>query len=271
MPSGDFNIDSFFDITYQIEFEGCPGSILEGMSGTTIDTIRIQQGTEATNNPPNSPSQLSGPSSGIVHDTLSYTSSATDPDGDTVKYGIDFHNDGVIDDWTEFYPSGVTITFHITFNTVGTYQLRLKAEDIHGAESGWSTPKTVIITEEINNPPNKPDTPTGETNGKTGTSYSYSSSTTDPDEDLVWYQWDWGDGNFSEWLGPFSSGITITTYHTWNEDGTYEIKVKAKDQHDESPWSDSLVVSMPKNKSLNVLNPWIFRLIQRFPILEYLL
>ena len=42
LPSGDFAVDSFFDITYQIGFEGCPGSILEDYAGTTTATIRMQ-------------------------------------------------------------------------------------------------------------------------------------------------------------------------------------------------------------------------------------
>ena len=42
LPSGDFAVDSFFDITYQIEFAGCPGSQLEGMAGTTTATIRME-------------------------------------------------------------------------------------------------------------------------------------------------------------------------------------------------------------------------------------
>ncbi len=41
-PSGDFVVDSFFDITYQIEFQGCPGSPLDGLSGTTMAITRIQ-------------------------------------------------------------------------------------------------------------------------------------------------------------------------------------------------------------------------------------
>lgn len=44
LPSGDFAVDSFFDITYQIEFEGCPGSPLQDFQGTTTATIRMQTG-----------------------------------------------------------------------------------------------------------------------------------------------------------------------------------------------------------------------------------
>ena len=36
LPSGDFQVDSFFDITYQIEYVGAPGSPLAGKSGTQV-------------------------------------------------------------------------------------------------------------------------------------------------------------------------------------------------------------------------------------------
>jgi hypothetical protein len=39
LPSGDFAVDSFFDIAYQVYFEGCPGSQLEDYSGTTTHTV----------------------------------------------------------------------------------------------------------------------------------------------------------------------------------------------------------------------------------------
>jgi hypothetical protein len=46
LPSGDYAVDSFFDITYQIEFEGCPGSQLDGYAGTTTATCRFFYGEE---------------------------------------------------------------------------------------------------------------------------------------------------------------------------------------------------------------------------------
>ena len=41
---GTFAVDSFFDVTYQIDFQGCPGSLLEGFGGSTTATVRIQTG-----------------------------------------------------------------------------------------------------------------------------------------------------------------------------------------------------------------------------------
>ncbi|MEW5795209.1 MAG: hypothetical protein AB1772_02500 [Candidatus Zixiibacteriota bacterium] len=45
LPDGNWNIDSFFDIEYRIDFVGAPGGPLAGMSGSTTATIRLQQGT----------------------------------------------------------------------------------------------------------------------------------------------------------------------------------------------------------------------------------
>ncbi|MCC6766477.1 MAG: hypothetical protein IT293_17590 [Deltaproteobacteria bacterium] len=44
---GDWNVDSFFDITYRIDFVGAPGGTLAGRSGSTTGTIRMQLGQEA--------------------------------------------------------------------------------------------------------------------------------------------------------------------------------------------------------------------------------
>jgi hypothetical protein len=44
---GLYNVDSFFDITYQIQYEGCPDSYyLADYSGTTTATVRMKQGSD---------------------------------------------------------------------------------------------------------------------------------------------------------------------------------------------------------------------------------
>ncbi|HIH29617.1 MAG TPA: PKD domain-containing protein [Thermoplasmata archaeon] len=97
-----------------------------------------------------------------------------------------------------------------------------------------------------NNPPEQPQRPTGKTSGNAGSTYLYSTSTTDADGDQVLYMWDWGDGNFSDWLGPYGSGLTASAQHSWDVKGTYSIRVKAKDTASaESNWSEPLAVTMP--------------------------
>jgi hypothetical protein len=101
-----------------------------------------------------------------------------------------------------------------------------------------------------NNYPNKPLRPSGEINGKTGIEYEYTTTTMDPDGDDIFYMFDWGNEMTSFILGPYESGEECSALGIWFEEGSYEIKVKAIDEHGaESDWSDPLVVSMPKSKN----------------------
>ena len=120
-----------------------------------------------------------------------------------------------------------------------------------------------------NQPPEKPEPPTGNESGVPGEVIEYSIvKTSDPDRDKISYIIDWGDGNQSFWV--YNSMGTIKLSHNWTERGTYEIRVKARDIYgSESEWSDPLTVTMPK--SINICNPWLLRLIQRFPIFEKIL
>ncbi len=114
-------------------------------------------------------------------------------------------------------------------------------------EYGAYTPYLVVETVDSgNNPPNKPDRPSGEMSGRVGGVYTYYSRSTDPDGDDIYYYIDWGDGSYSGWIGPYTSGSIVSASHTWITPGSYEIRVKAKDVHGaESEWSDPLPVSMP--------------------------
>ncbi len=76
--------------------------------------------------------------------------------------------------------------------------------------------------------------------------YTYTTTTSDSDSDSLYYMWSWGDGNTSGWYGPFESNVIASASHVWTEKGTYQIKVKAKDEHGfESDWSDPLTGKMP--------------------------
>ena len=61
----------------------------------------------------------------------------TDPDGDDVLYYIDW-GDGKNDDWSGPYESGKNITkTHAWPPITRLYEIRVKAKDIYGGESGW--------------------------------------------------------------------------------------------------------------------------------------
>ena len=83
---------------------------------------------------------------------------------------------------------------------------------------------------------------------------------------------DWGDGSSDDWHGPHQSDEEIIIVKTWEEMGTYEIKVKAKDNDElESEWSDPLSVTIPKTKVKNF--PFLNFLDNHpklFPILRYI-
>ena len=104
-------------------------------------------------------------------------------------------------------------------------------------------------------PPNKPSKPNGPSTVQVGNSYVYTSITTDPDGDNIYYLFDWGDGSNSGWKGPYYSGITVTAKNTWHSEDTYKIKVKAKDVNGkESDWSDPLSIDVVKTRSTNNMN-----------------
>jgi hypothetical protein len=93
-------------------------------------------------------------------------------------------------------------------------------------------------------PPYVPSKPSGSRYGYTGTFYSYSTSTTDPDGDEVKYTFDWGDGSNSE-TDYVSSGTLVSLFHSWSEAGTYSVRVKATDGGGAlSGWSDSQEVTI---------------------------
>jgi hypothetical protein len=74
-----------------------------------------------------------------------YSTKSSDLDGDMIKYGWDWDGDGTVDEWTDFYDSGVTVSTSRSWDEEDVYEIKVKARDEHGAESGWSEPLTVNV------------------------------------------------------------------------------------------------------------------------------
>ena len=196
------------------------------------------------NHPPNAPAMPAGPIAGYAWASYSYTTSATDPDGDALDYTFDW-GDGTASE-VKHISSGGTASASHAWSATGTYYVRAKAADSSGGVSAWSSQRTVKIA--ANRLPATPAVPSGPATGFTGAAYSYSTSAADPDKDKVKYTFDWGDGTSSE-TALVKSGIKASAAHVWNSPGEYQIKAKATDSKGgPSPWSGALKVTIAANQ-----------------------
>jgi hypothetical protein len=88
-------------------------------------------------------------------------------------------------------------------------------------------------------PPEIPTKPDGPEQWFLNVECTFTSTTTEPEGEDMFYMFDWGDGNFSDWIGPYASGETGEAEYSWADLGEYEIKAVAKDINGvESEWSE---------------------------------
>jgi len=224
----------------------------------------------AEHNQPPMPPVIEGPIYCKVGVEYEYNFSLSDPEDDLIYLQIDW-GDGNITEWLGPYQSGQAVTVNHTWFVGGDFDMRAKAKDSYGAVSEWSDILTVTIVE--NAPPNIPDI-TGPTNGKPEMTYKYNFVSEDIDGDNICYYIEWGDGNYEDWFGPYSSGIPQSKNHSWSAKDTYTIRCKARDEVGaESEWG-TLEITIPKNKQFN-MNSFFLKFLENhpsmFPILRQIL
>ena len=169
------------------------------------------------NQPPEIPSTPSGPSSGYTETLYSYSTSTTDPDGDKIKY-IFYWDDGN-GSWTELVDSGTAVNKSHSWDSPGTYYVKVKAEDEHGLESNWSD-ELVVNIGAPNQPPiatftYSPQTPLINQEITFNASLSH-----DPDGEIVSYNWNFGDDSTGE-------GKIVT--HSYSSGGSHTVRLTVTD------------------------------------------
>jgi hypothetical protein len=89
------------------------------------------------NYPPEIPNII-GPSRCIINEINTFEITSIDPDDNDLFYYIEYdENQGY---WTdEASPSGETIFQDLIWEETGTFNVRVKAKDIYGAESNWAS------------------------------------------------------------------------------------------------------------------------------------
>jgi formylglycine-generating enzyme required for sulfatase activity len=154
---------------------------------------------------------ISGPMSGLVGETLSFSGAgSSDEDGHIIAlYAWDF-GDGTTG-------SGVNVTH--TYRMVGSYQVTLTVTDNYGLSD--IAPHTVQINESVteNQPPKA--VISGPTSGSVGETLSFSGADSfDEDGYIVSYAWDFGDGTTG-------SGVNVT--HVYTVPGSYQVTLTVTD------------------------------------------
>jgi outer membrane protein assembly factor BamB len=93
-------------------------------------------------------------------------------------------------------------------------------------------------------PPLVPDAPRGPAQSLPTIAVSCTTSTTDASGAQVSYQFDWDDGQKSQWSQFMNGGLQYADSHSYANIGSYRIKVRAKNSKKASAWSDPLIVNV---------------------------
>lgn len=93
---------------------------------------------------PNTPSQPTGQSVWYTGVPTDYTTITTDPDGDNVRYQYDWGDTTTTT--TGWCSSGTYMWANHTWNSLGTYYIRVRAQDSAGLWSNWSPATILTIT-----------------------------------------------------------------------------------------------------------------------------
>lgn len=192
--------------------------------------------TSATTTPPVI-SGVFGPQSLKVGEQGTWKVSASDSNGGTLSYSVDWGEiiSGVVNNEYKANSSYVqSATFTHTYNTAGTYTPTFTVTNSNGQSAKTSlSVKVGDITVSINhNPILNPIVFTTDMN--VGKSYNFNFSATDPDNDNLSWVISWGDNDPSgSTTGgcPVTSGKTwgFNTNHTWRTAGLFYVKVTVSD------------------------------------------
>ena len=123
-------------------------------------------------------------------------------------------------------------------------------ETLFAEQTSWDEFVKEYLGIANNNPPDKPII-NGPKSGEMGKEYNYTISAVDPEQDDVILCINWGDNSGDLCYGPYNSGEENIFSHSWDEEGSYIIKVKSRDTIGaESDWTN-LEIEMPKSKNFN--------------------
>jgi hypothetical protein len=223
-----------------------------GMLLTTFSTVGIPSASAGIPGAPGQPTPAPGSSGVTIFIELEWT---TNESGLTYDIYLGTENPPplvvVNQSGTRYRPN------RLLLNTTYYWQVvAYNSEQQSNQSPVWS------FTTSGDQPPFQPVVLDGPTAAGPGISLKFATVAPDPEGDQVYYQWDWGDGNISDWLGPYAFGEHTETDHQWAQNGSYDIKVRARDTlGKQSDWSSAYHVAISPQIHLMNLKPGFLYLI----------
>ncbi len=197
------------------------------------------------NRPPDVPAVPTGPSICFKDTTYAFSTTATDPDGDSVKVRLAW-SETLVSGWSDWLRSGDTVALTYAWPDTGRYEARAQAMDGKLLVSIWSRPLAVHVF--LRRPPERPCAPAGPYKGGQDSTYTFAAAAFHTDSIAVAIRFAWGDGDTSNWSPFVASGESVGVSHGWSVPDTYRIAVQAKDTGNAlSEWSyaHSLIIRPP--------------------------
>ncbi|KYK26203.1 hypothetical protein AYK20_03925 [Thermoplasmatales archaeon SG8-52-1] len=177
---------------------------------------------------------IDGPMEGNPNTKYNFSFTTFDPEEDNIWLYIDW-DDGYPDEWIGPYSSGEEVILKHKWPVDGLYNITAKSKDIWD-DSSWSDPYPMRIG---NQPPNQTIIIDGPRFGDVDEDLTYTIVAEDYEGNVVYYYIEWDDGTFDDWFGPYPSGEEVAATHSWDSDGDYKIRARAKDTFDSiGDWSE---------------------------------
>jgi len=223
----------------------CAGIIL-----ATFSTLGVPFASAEPPASPSGPYPASGSNGVTIFIRLHWTG-----DNQTRTYDVYFGTDST----PPLVAANLTTTSYnpgiLQVNT--TYYWQIVA---YNAQQEYNVSPVWNFTAAPDTPPFPPTILGGPTAAGKGILLNFTAVAHDPEADQVYYQWDWGDGNVSEWFGPYAFGEHSIASYRYVQNGSYNVVARAKDIHGEkSSWSATYHVTIaPQIEIANLKQGYVY-------------
>jgi len=191
----------------------------DGKGGTARNSTAV---TVLANQPPSEPTMTITPSMIYRGTTVTFDTTSTDPDGDTISYA-----------W-EFGDGGTASTQEAThsYSSLGTFAVNVTAFDGKGGTASNSTTITVR-----NRAPGQITLTFDPASPEVGKNVTMTATATDADGDALTFTWKFGDG---------TTATGTTVHHAYASAGDFTVNVTVSDGHGGNSWIERTIAVKEK-------------------------